>query len=612
MMYTLPLKSKAPSYLLYVFFTTFFCIGIVGYLQKNLPFVDALYNTIKLVTLNGEEHVDNWQLELARFALPLFTVVAIVKLFLQTIGLQVTYLTLRLFPAKTIVFGTTATAVEVSIRASHLGKRLFIDISPHGITYQEELPAKHYKLLRLPELSHQQLTNLPFHAAQHIYFIGLQDEVNLALAKSIIPLLEKSPRKPPHLFINITGQLMQRMANNEPLFHEYRKKHGELTWINSVHQLARTILQQRPPLNTSSLQHEGPLHIGLLGFTSLTRQLILSIMRNGAYLNIHQLHISILSQNEESYVQFIQKHPILSAQQPHSPLFGTAKFPISLQHHVCSIPHISPQLLLDIINQKGHFQHIYIHDESDYLMLEMGHKTRQILTALELPFAMTTCLGGRDIAYIDALNQKIKPNLPDNQDVFYFSIMDHYTDFANKQGYDILPLIIHTAYHAIQSPDLPAIKSPDFAPRFAQAFLESIEPAQKHWRESLQENFRHSSRCAADHLFIKLKELGFELRYQPARGMQNTLHLAQLHCAIHQHLEDLLQVEHQRFYQERVTDGWLYATQNDETLQLHSSLVAFDQLSEQALYKDECLIRLIPFILAQPKVQAYYQLIKVD
>ncbi|WP_424405693.1 RyR domain-containing protein [Pasteurella sp. PK-2025] len=608
MIYPLPPKSNPKRYLLYLLFSLFFAIGIIGYLQLHLPFADALYNTIKLITLNGEQHVENWQLELARFALPLFTFAAIVKLVLKAIGLRLTYLTLRLFPADTLVFGANVAIVEVSIFASHLGKRLFIDISPQGIHYPGQLPTKGYKLLHLPELSFQHLLKLPLASAQNIYFIAPKDEVNLAMAKSVIPLLQKATKKP-HLFINLTSQLMQRMANQEQLFQRYRLQQGDITWMNTEHQLARILLQERAPLPYASVNVGEKLHIGLLGFTSLTRQLILTMMRNCAYLHIKQVHISVLSPDPAQYQQFLQENPILTAHSADNKLFGSGNFPIYLQHYPCHIPQLSPKLVADILAEKGAFHHLYIHHENDYMSLELVHKMRQILTALQAPYAITACLNGRHLEDYQALNEKAALENSETRNLCYFSIIDHYRHYCKNQVYDILPLIIHTAYQAIQQSHLPPMKSTTFATQFAQAFLDSIEPCKTHWREALQEEFRHSSRCAADHLLIKLRELGFTLRYQPNNHGQDSLYIAELHHAIQQQLDALLRLEHQRFYQERITDGWIYAEKSDEKQQLHCSLVAFEQLSPQEKQKDESLIRLIPFMLSQPMVQRYYQLV---
>lgn len=609
-MYKLPNKSRTKGCLIYLFFSIFFCIGMWGYVEQNVPFSDALYNSIKLIVLNGEEHVHNWQLEFARFALPLFTIMAILKLLWQAIGEQYAYLTLKIFPVDTVIFGNSLPAVVISILAPHLGKRLFLDIHPNSINYRDELPNKGYKLWHFPDLSFNQLRNLSLQSAKNIYLVATQEDINIALAKSIIPLLKDKSHKP-RLFISVCNQLMLKMATQEEIFKNYRAQKGEITWINSMHQLARTVLQQRPPLRESPLLHTDVLHIGLIGFSNLIQQLILTIMRNCAYLNIRKIEISLFSSSAEEYKVFFQENSILCAENRKLNIFNQQDFPISVQHYPCHPTNISPKLLSDVIAEKGEFAHIYIHDDSAYTTLELSHKTRQILTALNMRNHITSCLCWRDLKCIEELNQEADQTRTAEQDIHYFSMITNNMHCSDEHIYDILPLIIHTAYLAMKDTTLPPINSVEFAPHFASAFLACIPLAKQHWQEELQEGFRHSNRCAADHLFIKLRELGFELIYSPNNPNKNTLLIAELHCAIQQHLDALLKLEHQRFCQERLTDGWIYANKTDEKLQLHSSLLPFEQLSAQDRHKNESLLRLIPFILAQPMVQNYYQLIKV-
>lgn len=603
-------RAQNKGYTIYFLLSIFFCLGLWGYREQHYSFVDGLYNSIKLIVINGEEHAPNWQIELARFALPLFTIVAVVKLFLQVIGQKLTFLSLKLFPPRMVVFGTTKLAFVSSMLIKHPGRKLFVDVSKDGIDYYGELPNRHYKLLHLPELSFEQLNSLNLKSAKTIYIVAQQDEINITLAESIISLLNRTNSKP-RLLINVKNRLVSRIANQEYIFEQYRSEKGEIVWGNAIHSAARLLLQKRPPLRESSLSTNGVLHIGIVGFTPLTQQLILNIMRNCVYLNIKKIYLSIFSQHLEAYEQFLQENPLLLKENQSKKIYGGGGFPLEANHYVCCETHISPALLTDVIAKHGAFNHIYITDETDYVVLEACYKIRQSLTALQVPAYLTACLFGKDLAYVEKLNLVAHANQVDNQDIYYFSIIQSNINYPYEEANDVLSLIIHTAYKAVRSRAFPPIKSVEFGPQFARAFLENIDSANRDWRESLQEGFKHSNRCAADHLFIKLRELGFELVHQKEYASQDLL-IAELHCVIQQYLTPMLKLEHQRFYQERLTDGWLYAKQNDEKQQLNCSLVPFEQLPELEKHKNECLLRLIPFVLAQPMVRQHYQLKKIN
>ncbi|MGY4677068.1 hypothetical protein ACWIT3_04925 [Pasteurella sp. P03HT] len=609
MMNQLKRRAQNKGYAIYFLLSIFFCVGVWGYHEYHLSFTDALYSSIKLIVINGDVHVPNWQVELARFALPLFTIVAVIKLFLQIIGQKLTFLTLKLCPARMVMIGTTRSAIISSIFIRHPGKKLFVDISPDGIPYYEGFPTHNYRLLHFPEVTFADLKSLNLPSADVIYLVAQRDEINIALAKSIIPLFKRRERKP-RLLINMTNQLMLRIASRERIFQQYRHQNGEIVWGNAIHSAARLLLQLRPPLRSSSLVTNGVLHIGIVGYGRLTPQLALNIMRNCVYLNITEIHLSIFSQSPDQYEQFLQENPVLLPENQNKHIYGGSVLPVHIRHYTCQETHISPALLSDVMKQYGHFNHIYIIDENDYVVFETLYKVSQVLTSLQIASSLTACFAGKELKDIEKLNEAIQKNKIDNQDIYYFSIIQSNINYPYERSHDVLSLSIHTAYQTIHSRPFPSIKSVEFGPQFAHAFLDNIESANKHWRESLQEGFRHSSRCAADHLFIKLRELGFELVYQQDNRSDDLL-IAELNCAIQQYLVPLLRLEHQRFYQERLTDGWLYAEKNDEKRQLNSSLIPFEKLSEQEKHKDESMIRLIPFILAQPMVRQYYQLMKL-
>ncbi|AKD37531.1 hypothetical protein I926_01005 [Pasteurella multocida subsp. multocida OH4807] len=609
MMNQLKRRTQNKGYALYFLLSIFFCVGVWGYHEYHLSFTDAVYSSIKLIVINGDIHVPNWQVELARFALPLFTIVAVIKLFLQIIGQKLTFLTLKLCPARMVMIGTTRSAVISSIFINYPGKKLFVDISLEGIPYYDELPNQNYRLLHFPEIAFSDLKSLNLKSADVIYLVAQRDEMNIALAKSIIPFFSRRDRKP-RLLINMTNQLMLRIASQERLFQQYRSQHGEIIWGNAIHSAARLLLQLRPPLPYSSLLSNGVLHIGIVGYGRLTPQLVLNIMRNCVYLNISEIHLSIFSQSAEQYEQFLQENPVLLKENQNKHIYGGGVLPVYVRYYSCRETHISPALLADVMMQYGHFNHIYIVDENDYVVFETLYKVSQGLTALQVKSSLTACFAGKALNDIEKLNDAIQKNSIENQDIYYFSIIQSNINYPYERSHDVLSLSIHTAYQTIHSRQFPSIKSVEFGPKFAHAFLENIESANRHWRESLAEGFRHSSRCAADHLFIKLRELGFELVYQKESRFDELL-IAELNCAIQQYLVQLLKLEHQRFYQERLTDGWLYAEKNDEKRQLNSSLTPFDRLPEQEKHKDESMIRLIPFILAQPMVRQHYHLVKL-
>ncbi len=72
-------------------------------------------------------------------------------------------------------------------------------------------------------------------------------------------------------------------------------------------------------------------------------------------------------------------------------------------------------------------------------------------------------------------------------------------------------------------------------------------------------------------------------------------------------IEKLAKLEHERWMQEKLDNGWQYAKKTDRVAKLHKSLIPWGKLSEGEKEKDRALVKGIPKILAK----AGYTMIKL-
>jgi len=72
-------------------------------------------------------------------------------------------------------------------------------------------------------------------------------------------------------------------------------------------------------------------------------------------------------------------------------------------------------------------------------------------------------------------------------------------------------------------------------------------------------------------------------------------------------IEKLAKIEHKRWMQEKLDNGWHYAKKTDKATKLHKSLIPWDELSEDEKEKDRVLVNGIPIILSK----AGYTMIKL-
>jgi hypothetical protein len=73
-------------------------------------------------------------------------------------------------------------------------------------------------------------------------------------------------------------------------------------------------------------------------------------------------------------------------------------------------------------------------------------------------------------------------------------------------------------------------------------------------------------------------------------------------------IEKLAEMEHERWMQERLNNGWHYAKKTDRTIKLHKSLISWGKLPEDEKEKDRALVKSIIKILAK----AGYTIIKLN
>ncbi|AHF08676.1 RyR domain-containing protein [Desulfitobacterium metallireducens] len=74
--------------------------------------------------------------------------------------------------------------------------------------------------------------------------------------------------------------------------------------------------------------------------------------------------------------------------------------------------------------------------------------------------------------------------------------------------------------------------------------------------------------------------------------------------------EDLLELskaEHDRWYKERIRDGWVYGDKRDNSRKVHNNLVPWEQLSKEDKQKDTDVILRIPLLFNKIGLELYYR-----
>jgi hypothetical protein len=124
----------------------------------------------------------------------------------------------------------------------------------------------------------------------------------------------------------------------------------------------------------------------------------------------------------------------------------------------------------------------------------------------------------------------------------------------------------------------------------AQNSSHSDDPTMKPWHE-LDEDFKQSNRKQADHLYIKLQAVNCGL--EPRISWDEPLF-----SFSPEEVEKLAELEHIRWVEERITEGWKPGVKNKD-LKTTPWLIPYAQLPEEMKEFDRDPVRNIPAFLAR-------------
>lgn len=123
-------------------------------------------------------------------------------------------------------------------------------------------------------------------------------------------------------------------------------------------------------------------------------------------------------------------------------------------------------------------------------------------------------------------------------------------------------------------------------------------PALVDWTD-LPESLKESNRRQADHITVKLKEVG-------CGSAPLTEADADRFAFSDEEVEQLARMEHERWLGERLFEGWTYAPQpKDLRRKTSPALVGWDELTEEERDKDRSAVRELPALLAAAGFRAY-------
>lgn len=601
-------------------FIVLFASGVSGFYLQGLPLLSSIYSTLQLMAIGAPAamHTQPWLVQVAAFTLPLYAVAALLGILGSAIGLQWSLIRLQFSPRKHAFLGTgrlTASLVETLNTQKKLSI-LAVDINTDQKHARRVIQCTNAMLLRHDINDTLVLKKLRLRKSKCVYIFTGDDDRNLEIARKIIHLFPtyRAGINFPRLVINIESSNLLLLATEEETFKSYQAK-GGILWFSAPQQSARELVNRHPPRHKSSFNDGQALHIGVVGGVGqhpATEALVLQLIKQSPCLSGVKINITVFGESKELFQQFLMTNPVLLASEKHHEYGGVP--PLA---HINFIQigrqGLSPQTLREAIaaHDQLPLHVLYISEDTDHQCLTSTVRAKQAIVAESLPTKLVARLTGSQFDHPNELRKGMK-NIHDTlKGVAWFH--DAFDVFDQDENYpgetaDTFGLLIHAAYSAIFCGEPLTYDTPNFQAEFEDRLEKVLPKAREEWQGSMREEFRASSRQSGDHIFVKLRELGFELTRKGESGCIDDSDIEKVTSAIEENLDTLKRMENRRFVTERLIDGWLAHPCNDKQLKLNNTIAPYDTLSQAEKLKDEVIVRVIPSLLRQPLVRERYAL----
>lgn len=597
-------------------FLIIFSIGFIGFYKLNSSALDSLYLTIQLTLVQATYPISEypWSVKLAAFFLPLYPAATLLSLLVSAMGLQLSLIKHQFKPRTHVFMGAgrlSASLIRTINERDIKQKILAVDIN-----IQQKYASRVSKFANTLIVQHDinnnnALRKLNLSRTKFIYIFTGNDEQNIEISKKIILILNRTYINPPHLIINIESSDLLHIVSEEKIFREYQYK-GGIYWFSAPEQSAREILKKHPLWIQSSLKSSIPLHVGVSSLNINSEALILQIVKQGISLNKTKIHVTVFGDSLKKFNQFLDAYPVLRA-LGNELEYGKIGTLAIIKFVEIGSRGITPKQI-----RQSHAKHeniplqvLYLTEDSDYKSLTSTLQAKQALSSLDLNTRVVTRIAGSQYDQCQEAQEAISCNNQILTTTFWFhGVFDIFDEVETYPGEtaDTFGRLINAAYSAIGYGEPLNTNDPKFQEKFEFKLDQVLDSSTKEWQSHLRENFRSSSRQCGDHIFVKLRELGFKLERCCMGGDVSPQLIEEVTDAIERHLPSMLEMEHKRFVTERLIDGWLFHPSNDKNSKLNKTIIPFDELPKNEIIKDEVIIRAIPVILRQPIVKSRYKL----
>lgn len=553
------------------------CLGYVGFAkhfaalgQLRSP-LDLLYLTLQLFPLQSGAVPPpiSWELEVARLLAPAVAAYTAVQALAVVFYERVQSLRLRVIRDHVVICGLGRMGLLLARGFLQRGNRVAVIEQDEGNDFialcQEEGMiavlgnAKDREVLRRTGVDR----------AKYVFSVCGDDSTNAEVAIHVQELASSRQGRPLTCFVHIVDPQLYHLLREREIAPSASYR---LELLNIFDRGARLLLEEHPFFRESNGTPVQKPHVLVIGLGRMGESLVVHMARKwwSEYISRYgPLRISIIDREAKRKVESLcLRYPKLQ--------------------HACELVELQMDVLWPefeqtgfLIDSDGHCDvtAIYICLDNDSLGLRAGLTLLQRVRGRDIPIVVR-------MAYetgLALLLRGIESSGFDNLHAFGLIERTCQPELVLGGTHEILARAIHESYvrHQQESGESP-----------------ESNPSLVCWEE-LPEEIRESNRCQADHILVKLKAVGCgiaPLTDWDAVQFQFTT----------EEVEWMAQMEHQRFVEERLRTGWVYAPGPQSVEQRTSPvLVPWAELPECEKEKDRDMVRELPHFLARAGLQVY-------
>jgi hypothetical protein len=554
-------------------FVTATGLGVSGFRSadpsSSLP--DSLYQAMQLTVLQSGhlEGTVTWQLQIARFLMPALAGYVGLKAAAAIFADQIRLLSARIFPPSAVVCGLGERGAQIVRSLRDEGERVMV-IEKDPANGFIEMARRSGALILVGDATDAEvLENAGVHRAGLVICATDQDSTNAEIAVRARELAIRKRSRGLTCNVHLLDQQLYALLKAYEL-SAGQSETFRLDCFNIFDAGARALLREHPPA-TGTGGAEEP-HIMVVGLGRFGERLVIRAARelSGNDASGGPIpRITVLDRNAERkvadmharYRQLADSCELTAYQIDfESPEFEQADFLFDAGGD-CDVSHV----------------YVCLGDSS--LGMATALKLHQLLRGYGVPVVVRTPTSGGLASLLEA-----DGGVQDEFETLYgFGLLEHLCDPDLLRGgtFEVIARAIHGDYVRQQ---IEQGQTPESNP--------SIRP----WEE-LPETLKESNRAQAGHIGAKLRAAGYAI--SPLVDWD----AGQFEFSPDE-VERLAMMEHERWMEERLREGWTYAPgHKDLRKKTTPYLVPWEELDEATRELDRAPVRQLPSLLATVDLQ---------